>query len=83
VLKVLKPPQSPVVRKKSVRGEIFDLFAKAKVMAMITAAVKFAMSVPTGSEIFHCLNGIPMIYRSTDPMPPPKKMSASVIPFIF
>jgi hypothetical protein len=49
---------------------------------MITAAVKFAISVPMGREIFHCLNGSPMIYRSTDPMPPPTKMSASVIPFI-
>jgi hypothetical protein len=28
------------------------------------------------------LNGSPMRYRSTDPMPPPTKMSASVIPFI-
>jgi hypothetical protein len=70
------------VRKKTARGERFVLLANVNVIPMITAAVKFAMSVPMGSEIFHCLNGIPMIYRSTDPMPPPKKMSASVIPFI-
>jgi hypothetical protein len=82
VLNVLKPPQSPVVRKKSVRGEIFDLFAKAKVIAMIMAAEMLASNVPIGSEIFPILNGSPMRYRSTDPIPPPTKMSASVIPFI-
>jgi hypothetical protein len=70
------------VRKKTARGERFVLLANVNVIPMITAAVKFAMSVPTGSEIFHCLNGIPMIYRRTDPMPPPTKMRTSVIPFI-
>ena len=57
---MLKPPQSPVVRKKSVRGERFDLFVKAKVIAIIMAAEMLASSVPIGSEIFPILNGIPM-----------------------
>ena len=82
MLKVLKPPQSPVVRKKSVRGEIFDLFANAKVIAIIIAAEMFASKVPIGSETVPILNGSPMRYRRTDPIPPPTKMSASVIPFI-
>ena len=59
VLKVLKPPQSPVVIKKSVRGERFDLFAKAKVIAIIIAAEILASKVPKGSEKFPCLNGMP------------------------
>ena len=80
---MLKPPQSPVVRKKSVRGEIFDLFANAKVIAIIIAAEMFASKVPIGSETVPILNGSPMRYRRTDPIPPPTKMSASVIPFIF
>lgn len=79
---MLKPPQSPVVTKKSVRGEIFDLFAKAKVIAIIIAAEMFASKVPIGSETVPILNGSPMRYRRTDPIPPPTKMSASVIPFI-
>ena len=79
---MLKPPQSPVVRKKSVRGEIFDLFANAKVIAIIIAAEMFASKVPIGSETVPILNGSPMRYRRTDPIPPPTKMSASVIPFI-
>ena len=82
MLNVLSPPHSPVVRKKSVRGETFDLFAKARVNAMIIAAEMLASKVPTGSETLHCLKGSPMINRSTDPMPPPTKMSASVMPFI-
>jgi hypothetical protein len=82
VLNVLKPPQSPVVRKKRVRGEIFDLLANANVIAITIAAEILASKVPKGSEKFPCLNGRPMIYRSTDPMPPPTKMRASVIPFI-
>jgi hypothetical protein len=82
VLNVLKPPQSPVVRKKSVRGEIFDLFAKAKVIAMIMAAEMLASKVPIGSDIVPILNGSPMRYRSTEPIPPPTKISKSVIPFI-
>jgi hypothetical protein len=79
---VLKPPQSPVVRKKSVRGEIFDLFAKAKVIAMIIAAEMLASKVPIGSEIFPILNGSPMRYRRTEPIPPPTKMRTRVIAFI-
>ena len=82
MLNVLSPPHNPVVRKKRVRGERFVLLANVNVTPIITAAVKLAISVPTGSEIFHCLNGSPMINRSTDPMPPPTKMRASVIPFI-
>ena len=58
---MLKPPQSPVVRKKSVRGEIFDLFANAKVIAIIIAAEILASKVPIGSEKFPCLKGNPMI----------------------
>jgi hypothetical protein len=71
-----------VVRKKSVLGERLVLLAKVKVMPMIAAAVRLAMSVPMGSEIFVCLNGSPMRNRNTDPMPPPTKMRAIVIPFI-
>lgn len=83
VLKVLNPPQSPVVRNKSVRGEIFDLFAKAKVIAIIIAAEILARKVPIGSERLPILNGRPMTYLRTEPIPPPAKMSASVTPFIF
>ncbi len=60
MLKVLNPPQSPVVRKKRVRGERFDLLAIAKVIAIIIAAEILASKVPRGSEKFPCLNGRPM-----------------------
>ena len=79
---MLKPPHKPVVRKIIVRGDRFVLLAKVNVIPITRAAVKFAMSVPKGSEIFHCLNGSPMINRRTDPIPPPTKMSVSVNPFI-
>ena len=41
-----------------------------------------ASKVPIGSETVPILNVSPMRYRRTDPIPPPTKMSASVIPFI-
>lgn len=79
---MLRPPHSPVVRKKIVLGERLVLLAKEKVMPMIAAAVKLASSVPIGSEIFDCLNGSPIRNRRTDPIPPPTKMRARVIQFI-
>jgi hypothetical protein len=49
---------------------------------MIMAAEMLASKVPIGSDIVPILNGSPMRYRSTEPIPPPTKMSKSVIPFI-